>query len=60
MHPSICLSVYLVVGSVESEPVHGADKDDELLPQWGIAVVVIGMASLAFVIIFGVSMVKYC
>ena len=55
---SIYLYIYLVVGGVEAEPVAGEEKDDELLPQWGIAVVVIGMASLAFVIIFGVSMVR--
>jgi len=51
-------SDFIVVGGVEAEPVAGEEKDDELLPQWGIAVVVIGMASLAFVIIFGVSMLS--
>ena len=31
---------------------------DVLIPQWGIAVIVIGLASLMFVIIFGVTVVS--
>ena len=34
------------------------EEDGQILPQWGIAVVVIGMASLLFVLIFGISMVN--
>lgn len=33
--------------------------DNTLLPQWGIAVIVIALASLLFVIIFGVTVVSY-
>ncbi|KAL4706881.1 hypothetical protein ACJJTC_010115 [Scirpophaga incertulas] len=36
------------------EPV-AIDPDDDPLPQWGIAVIVIALASLLFVIIFGVT-----
>ncbi|XP_076301897.1 uncharacterized protein LOC143220022 [Lasioglossum baleicum] len=31
------------------------DKDDKLMPQWAIAVIVIGVGGLLFIIIFGVS-----
>ncbi|XP_076659095.1 uncharacterized protein LOC143362635 [Halictus rubicundus] len=31
------------------------DKDDKLIPQWAIAVIVIGVGGLLFIIIFGVS-----
>ncbi|XP_078037466.1 uncharacterized protein LOC144470337 isoform X2 [Augochlora pura] len=31
------------------------EKDDKLLPQWAIAVIVIGVGGLLFIIIFGVS-----
>ncbi|XP_057330938.1 mucin-2 isoform X2 [Microplitis mediator] len=31
------------------------DKDDRLIPQWAIAVIVIGVGGLLFIIIFGVS-----
>ena len=47
-----------VVGELEPKPSVDPKDDGELLPQWGIAVVVIGMASLAFVLIFGISMVS--
>lgn len=33
-------------------------ETNSLLPQWAIAVIVIGMASLLFVIVFGVSVVR--
>lgn len=33
-------------------------EDDTFLPQWAIAVIVIGLASLLFVIIFGVTVVN--
>ncbi|XP_050308734.1 probable serine/threonine-protein kinase nek3 [Anthonomus grandis grandis] len=36
-------------------PVDGVNNEDVLLPQWAIAVIVIGLASLLFVIIFGVT-----
>ncbi|KRT81637.1 hypothetical protein AMK59_6040 [Oryctes borbonicus] len=36
-------------------PTSGYSDDDVLLPQWAIAVIVIGLASLLFVIIFGVT-----
>lgn len=39
-------------------PTVGYAEEDELLPQWAIAVIVIGLASLLFVIIFGVTVVS--
>ena len=48
--------LFLVVGALEAEPSVDPE-DNELFPQWAIAVIVIGMASLAFVIVFGISMV---
>lgn len=33
------------------------DKDDRLIPQWAIAVIVIGVGGLLFIIVFGVSVV---
>jgi hypothetical protein len=41
-----------------AEPTSLPTQEDELLPQWAIAVIVIGLASLLFVIIFGVSVVR--
>ena len=41
---------------MEAEP--SVDPEPEIFPQWAIAVIVIGMASLAFVIVFGISMVS--
>lgn len=32
--------------------------EESLLPQWGIAVIVIALASLLFVVIFGVTVVS--
>uniref|UniRef100_A0A8D8VGA9 SEA domain-containing protein n=1 Tax=Cacopsylla melanoneura TaxID=428564 RepID=A0A8D8VGA9_9HEMI len=36
-------------------PVVGMAEQDTLLPQWAIAVIVIGLASLLFVLIFGIT-----
>ncbi|XP_026681483.1 LOW QUALITY PROTEIN: mucin-5AC [Diaphorina citri] len=36
-------------------PVVGMAEQDSLLPQWAIAVIVIGLASLLFVLIFGIT-----
>jgi len=41
-----------------AEPTPLPTQEDEFLPQWAIAVIVIGLASLLFVIIFGVSVVS--
>lgn len=35
------------------------EKDDRLIPQWAIAVIVIGVGGLLFIIIFGVSVVSF-
>lgn len=40
-----------------TQPTVGYAEDNVLLPQWAIAVIVIGLASLLFVIIFGVTVV---
>lgn len=37
------------------DPTVGYAEDNSLLPQWGIAVIVIALASLLFVVIFGVT-----
>ncbi|KOC60105.1 hypothetical protein WH47_08095, partial [Habropoda laboriosa] len=34
---------------------HYIEKDDRLVPQWAIAVIVIGVGGLVFIVIFGVS-----
>ena len=48
----------LVVGTEEAEPSIEIPEEDMLLPPLALAVVCIGMASVAFVIICGVSMVS--
>jgi hypothetical protein len=35
------------------------EMEDSPVPQWGIAVIVIALASLLFVIIFGVTVVSW-
>lgn len=40
-------------------PPVDSEEEDLLLPQWAIAGIVIGMASLLFVILFGVTVVTY-
>ncbi|XP_044262202.1 mucin-5AC [Tribolium madens] len=44
-----------VVLPKQAYPTVGYAEDNVLLPQWAIAVIVIGLASLLFVIIFGVT-----
>ena len=34
------------------------NHSNDFLPPWAVAVIVIGLASVAFVIVFGVSMVR--
>lgn len=34
------------------------EKDDRLIPQWAIAVIVIGIGGLLFITVFGVSIVS--
>lgn len=41
------------------EPKAVEPEEESFLPQWGIAVIVIAMASLLFVVIFGVTVVSY-
>lgn len=33
-------------------------EEDQLIPQWAIVIIVIGVGSLIFVIIFGVTVVR--
>jgi len=47
---------FIVVGVEAPEVASASDDEYMLLPPWAVAVVVIGLASVAFVIIFGVSM----
>lgn len=51
MHSFLPVSPHIV-------PTVAYSEDDVLLPQWAIAVIVIGLASLLFVIIFGVTVVS--
>ena len=47
----------VVVSTLEPQPVSDNHSND-FLPPWAVAVIVIGLASVAFVIVFGVSMVR--
>ncbi len=42
----------------ESDHLSGHDEEESALPDWAIAVIVIGLGSLAFVIIFGITVVS--
>lgn len=52
------VSFYLSVLPKQTQPTVGYADENVLLPQWAIAVIVIGLASLLFVIIFGVTVVS--
>lgn len=51
---------FFLVLPKHTQPTVGFAEDNVLLPQWAIAVIVIGLASLLFVIIFGVTVVSTC
>lgn len=36
-----------------------ADEQDAFIPQWAVAVIVIGIGSLLFIIVFGIAVVSY-
>ena len=42
----------------ESDLSNAGIDDDSAMPDWAIAVIVIGLGSLAFVIIFGITVVS--
>ena len=44
--------------STDEAPPPPETQSDDFLPPWAVAVIVIGLASVAFVIVFGVSMVS--
>ena len=44
--------------STDDSPPPAEPQSDDFLPPWAVAVIVIGLASVAFVIVFGVSMVS--
>ena len=46
------------VVSVEENAPKPEFYSEDFLPPWAVAVIVIGLASVAFVIVFGVSMVS--
>lgn len=59
----LCLLSHVVYPSVavlakQVAPTVGYADEDLFLPQWAIAGIVIGLASLLFVIIFGVTVVS--
>lgn len=49
--------IFLVLPK-RSEPTPVEQEEESFLPQWGIAVIVIALASLLFVVIFGVTVVS--
>lgn len=49
---------FLAVLQKQTYPTVGYAEEENFLPQWAIAVIVIGLASLLFVIIFGVTVVS--
>ena len=51
-------SDFIVVSTEEDAPEPQPYSED-FLPPWAVAVIVIGLASVAFVIVFGVSMVSH-
>lgn len=55
---NLCCFACLVIPK-QYHPTVAPDEEDLLLPQWAIAVIVIGLASLLFVILFGVTVVGY-
>ena len=42
----------------ETASPNSAEKEERALPDWAIAVIVIGLGSVAFVIIFGITVVS--
>ena len=48
----------VTVVSTDDSPPPPEPQSDDFLPPWAVAVIVIGLASVAFVIVFGVSMVS--
>lgn len=54
----MCLSVSVAVLAKQVVPTVGYADEDVFLPQWAIAGIVIGLASLLFIIIFGVTVVS--
>ena len=51
-------SDFIVVSTEEDAPEPQPYSED-FLPPWAVAVIVIGLASVAFVMVFGVSMVSH-
>ena len=47
-----------MVSTEEAKQAPVSQDEEEILPPWAVAVIVIGLASVAFVIVFGVSMVR--
>merc|ERR1712115_505624 len=45
-----------IVVSTDDSPPPPEPQSEDFLPPWAVAVIVIGLASVAFVIVFGVSM----
>ena len=47
-----------LVVSTQEPKTAPSQQNEDFLPPWAVAVIVIGLASVAFVIVFGVSMVS--
>lgn len=52
------LFYFYIVLPKRAAPTPVEHDEESFLPQWGIAVIVIAMASLLFVVIFGVTVVS--
>ena len=50
--------IYVLVLENESDLSNAGVDDNSAMPDWAIAVIVIGLGSLAFVIIFGITVVR--
>ena len=50
--------LFVPVVSTQEDAPEPQPYSEDFLPPWAVAVIVIGLASVAFVIVFGVSMVS--
>ena len=57
---SISHEPYLSVLENEEPRPRTKAEDESALPDWGIAVIVIGLGSFAFVLVFGITVVGVC
>ena len=56
INSNLLLSFFAVLENEEPRP-RTKEEDESALPDWGIAVIVIGLGSFAFVLVFGITVV---